>query len=267
MYFYGLSASDVQGQLPIIHPVVDYKNKLAQPLFGGELTYRANLTSLSRDNADFDPITQTAFNTGQCDSVTADPAVKTPDRLHPARHAGHLLARLRGGHLAAHADRSVRAEVDAVRRPRASTSRRCRSARRPASRNFLPTGDSTVGRFMPAVGLEYRYPFISVQPWGTQTIEPIAQLIVRPNETADRQAAERGRAKPDLRRQQPVQRQQVLRLGPHRGRHAAQCRRAIHRAVQSRRLRQRAVRAVLSAVRAELLRGPGLGQYRPDQRA
>ena len=37
---------------------------------------------------------------------------------------------------------------------------------------------------MPAVGLEYRYPFISVQSWGTQTIEPIAQVIVRPNETA-----------------------------------------------------------------------------------
>src|SRR2546423_8782289 len=37
---------------------------------------------------------------------------------------------------------------------------------------------------MPAVGLEYRYPFISVQSWGTQTIEPIAQLVVRPNESA-----------------------------------------------------------------------------------
>ena len=36
---------------------------------------------------------------------------------------------------------------------------------------------------MPAVGLEYRYPFINVQPWGTTTIEPIAQIILRPNET------------------------------------------------------------------------------------
>jgi LPS-assembly protein len=27
-------------QLPIVHAVIDYKNKLAQPLFGGELTYR-----------------------------------------------------------------------------------------------------------------------------------------------------------------------------------------------------------------------------------
>jgi LPS-assembly protein len=35
---------------------------------------------------------------------------------------------------------------------------------------------------MPTVGLEYRYPFINVQPWGTTTIEPIAQVIIRPNE-------------------------------------------------------------------------------------
>ena len=32
------------------------------------------------------------------------------------------------------------------------------------------------------VGLEYRYPFINVQSWGTQTIEPIAQVVMRPNE-------------------------------------------------------------------------------------
>src|SRR4029077_9946301 len=29
----------------------------------------------------------------------------------------------------------------------------------------------------------YRYPFINVQPWGSTTIEPVAQVIVRPNET------------------------------------------------------------------------------------
>jgi LPS-assembly protein len=36
---------------------------------------------------------------------------------------------------------------------------------------------------MPVAGVEYRYPFIDVEPWGTQTIEPIAQLILRPNES------------------------------------------------------------------------------------
>src|SRR2546430_12930109 len=36
---------------------------------------------------------------------------------------------------------------------------------------------------MPTAGVEYRYPLISVASWGTQTVEPIAQLIFRPNET------------------------------------------------------------------------------------
>jgi len=52
----------------------------------------------------------------------------------------------------------------------------------PGVTNFLPTGDVNAARAMPTVGVEYRYPFISAQPWGSQTIEPIAQVIVRPNE-------------------------------------------------------------------------------------
>src|SRR5260370_27983406 len=36
---------------------------------------------------------------------------------------------------------------------------------------------------MPRVGLEYRYPLINVQPWGPTTIEPIGQVIIRPNES------------------------------------------------------------------------------------
>ena len=53
----------------------------------------------------------------------------------------------------------------------------------PGVSNFLPVGDTQAVRLMPTVGLEYRYPFINVQPWGTTTIEPIAQIIARPNET------------------------------------------------------------------------------------
>ena len=182
MYFYGLSAADVQSQIPIIHPVIDYRNKPAQPVFGGEFSYRANLISLSRDNADFEPITQTAFNTGQCDALTADPALKTPTNCMLRGCSGHLFARLRGSHLAAHADRSLRAEVDAVRH----RARRPRGALDHAGDGRLQfpadRRQRRSARVMPAVGLEYRYPFIGVQPWGTQTIEPIAQLIVRPNE-------------------------------------------------------------------------------------
>ena len=53
----------------------------------------------------------------------------------------------------------------------------------PGVANYIETGDSNLVRGMPTVGVEYRYPFINVQSWGTQTIEPIAQVIVRPNET------------------------------------------------------------------------------------
>ena len=53
----------------------------------------------------------------------------------------------------------------------------------PGVSNYINPGDSELARAMPDVGVEYRYPFVNVQPWGTQTIEPIAQLILRPNET------------------------------------------------------------------------------------
>ncbi len=49
--------------------------------------------------------------------------------------------------------------------------------------NYFSGQDSgSEGRAMPGVGLEYRYPLISTSAFGTQTFEPIAQLIVRPNE-------------------------------------------------------------------------------------
>jgi LPS-assembly protein len=52
----------------------------------------------------------------------------------------------------------------------------------PGVSNYIQTGESEVVRAMPTVGLEYRYPLIGVQPWGTATLEPIAQFIFRPDE-------------------------------------------------------------------------------------
>jgi LPS-assembly protein len=53
----------------------------------------------------------------------------------------------------------------------------------PGVSNYIHVGDTDLGRVMPTAGLEYRFPLINVQPWGTQTVVPIAQLIFRPNET------------------------------------------------------------------------------------
>jgi len=38
-------------------------------------------------------------------------------------------------------------------------------------------------RAMPAIGLEYRFPFVGTSEWGTSVIEPIAEVIARPNES------------------------------------------------------------------------------------
>jgi LPS-assembly protein len=56
-------------------------------------------------------------------------------------------------------------------------------ANQPGVSNYINVGGTEIARAMPTAGLEYKYPFISVQSWGTQTIEPIAQVILRPNET------------------------------------------------------------------------------------
>ena len=223
------------------------------PMLGGELGYNINFTSLTRNQANFDAITQTALNAGTC---CAAPPIRRSriGQLPAARHSRHLQPLLGGDALAPQA---ITDSFGQVFTPFASLRADAASMQinnDPGVANYIATGDSNLVRAMPTVGVEYRYPFISVQSWGTQTIEPIAQVIARPNETADRQVAERGRAKPDLRRQQPVPRRQVLRLGPRRGRRPRQLRRAIYRAVQPRRLRQRAVRPVLQPVRAQFVR-------------
>jgi hypothetical protein len=91
----------------------------------------------------------------------------------------------------------------------AATSPSSTSKINPAFELHLTPGESELARAMPAVGVEYRYPFIDVEPWGTQTIEPIAQLIAAPERNRHRQVSERGRAKPGLQRQQSVLDRQI----------------------------------------------------------
>ena len=50
--------------------------------------------------------------------------------------------------------------------------------------NFLGNNrDNFLFRAMPSVGLEYRYPFFAQTAQGTHHVEPIAQVVFRPNET------------------------------------------------------------------------------------
>ncbi len=50
--------------------------------------------------------------------------------------------------------------------------------------NLFSPDSNFSGRVMPAVGLEYRYPFVAdFGPLGVHTVSPIAQVIARPSET------------------------------------------------------------------------------------
>ncbi len=181
IYFYGFSSADAQGQLPFVRPVVDYNYTFDRPIWGGEVGFKTNLVSLSRANVDFDAISAAAVANGQC-SQTADPALKTS--------ANCLLRGVPGNftRFSAQADwrRSITDSFGQVFTPFASVrvdTGMLSVDNQPGVSNYLPTGDSALVRAMPTVGLEYRYPFINVQSWGTQTFEPIAQVIVRPSET------------------------------------------------------------------------------------
>jgi LPS-assembly protein len=186
IHYYGFSEADKQKELPVIHPVMDYFYTVDQPILGGELTFRTNLTSLTRDNASFDPITSAASVNNWCQLTSADPAT--------TRNLNNCLMRGISGtytRFSAEANwkrtitdpygqvftpfMSVRADAAAMNiRPEVGVP------------NFIDAGESNLVRAMPTVGLEYRYPFINIQSWGTQTIEPIAQVIVRPNEPLNR---------------------------------------------------------------------------------
>jgi len=181
MYFKGFSTSDVQGELPVILPVIDYTRVFDQKVFGGEVSLTSNFTSLTRDSASFDAISANAVAGGLCTTLTADPAVKIP--------ANCLLRGIPGSYTRFTAEAQWRRQftdpIGQVWTPFASLRTDVATAsidNQVGVSNYIETGTTSVARVMPTVGVEYRYPFISVQSWGTQTIEPIAQLIIRPNE-------------------------------------------------------------------------------------
>jgi LPS-assembly protein len=181
LHFYGLSPIDIQKQLPVVHPMIDYKYVFKDPVFGGELSYNFNMISLSRQQADFDPVTQAALNGDLCNS-------NNPAAI--LNRANCLLRGIPGTYTRASAEVNWRRTfIDPYGQmftPFMSVRGDIAQAdinNQPGVSNFIQTGDSSLARVMPAVGIEYRYPFISSHSWGTQTIEPIAQFIARPNET------------------------------------------------------------------------------------
>jgi LPS-assembly protein len=180
MYF--LSFSGNQQQVPVIYPVLDYSNVLNYPIFGGEVSYKTNFLNLTRNDAVFDPITTLANTAGLCTTTSADPLARTPSQCLLRGFPG-TLTRLSAEVQWRKSFTDPFGEIwtpFAILRADAINSS---VSNQPGVSNFLPVGDTQALLPMATVGLEYRYPFINVQPWGSTIVEPIAQVIIRPNET------------------------------------------------------------------------------------
>jgi len=181
IHYDGYSLADQQSALPNVLPVIDYDYIFGDPVLSGELGFKVNFTGLTRQSASFDPINQNALINGLCSPLTADSSIKTS--------ANCLLRGIPGEYARFTAQMDWRRQfidpLGQVFTPFVSLRADAASMmvqNQPGVSNFISTGDSTLVRGMPTVGLEYRYPFISVQSWGTHTLEPIGQIILRPNE-------------------------------------------------------------------------------------
>ena len=182
-YFKPLTFADWQKQQPLVHPVWDYNKRFQGPeLLGGEVAFDANVTSLSRDAAYFQQVptpNRTLFGLYDTCSVFQ-------------RYVCTIRG-LGGSYSRATAEVSWRRSfVDPIGQmwiPFASLRTDGKWVQPDFSQfqnvqqaNF-GVDDNAFWRAMPAVGLEYRFPFVSTATrLGTHTIEPIAQIVIRPNE-------------------------------------------------------------------------------------
>jgi LPS-assembly protein len=179
---YYLSYSGNQQQVPVIYPVLDYFNVFNYPILGGEVSYKTNFVNLSRNEEVFDPITTPASLLGLCTLTSADPLARTPSQCLLRGFPGTYTRLTVEGQWR----RSFTDSAGEIWTPFAilrADAINANVSNQPGVANFLPVGDTQALRVMPTVGLEYRYPFINVQPWGSTTVEPIAQVIIRPNES------------------------------------------------------------------------------------
>ncbi|MBV9704405.1 MAG: LPS-assembly protein LptD [Methylobacteriaceae bacterium] len=208
-YFEGLSAYDLQRQLPVVGPLLDYNKAFTLPKdrtagIGGELTFDFNFTNLSRDLASYQ-------STGL---RTFDSTFKLYDvcpNYTPSTKGGTCLLRGIGGQYdRVSADLSWRrnfidpvgglwqpfafARVDGIwsELNKTNSDPAVVNSANPASplsnsnqaNWFGPSNDVSQTRVMPGIGLEYRFPLVASASWGSQVLEPIGQLVVRPDEKA-----------------------------------------------------------------------------------
>lgn len=195
-YFRPLTYLDWQKQQPVVHPVLDYNKRIRNPgAIGGEFAIDMNVTSLSRDVTQFQETPKQISKLLNFTSPTGS-LYNVYDTCAVFARSSCLVRGLGGEFNRVSVSASWRrtfidpigqtwtpfafARFDGIFSSPSWTD----YANSNAS-NLIRTGDDDfIGRAMPGIGLEYRYPLIVAADggWGTHVVEPIAQVIARPNE-------------------------------------------------------------------------------------
>ena len=155
--------TSLERQQPFVLPVIDYNYTPAEPVFGGQLTFTANATSLTRDELATDVngggVVRYRGLSGNDNRLSGDlewkRTVTTPQGL--------LLTPIL----------AVRGDAFAVNDDYPGNA--------PAAADYA--GSGTFGRTMETAGIEARYPILAATAHSTHVIEPIAQVFVRPDES------------------------------------------------------------------------------------
>jgi len=205
-YFQTLAPADLQAQQPVVAPVLDYDKTFDLPPeatwgIGGQAEIDANFTSLTRSLADYQSIGTDSLDQAYGLYNVCETA-KTPSYTPGAC----LLRGIAGNYTRATANLSwKRKYIDTLgevwtpfvfahfsgsfldlntSNSKTFTSATGSSTISNASQAaFLGTSDTSLfsGQAVPGAGVEWRYPFIAQTSWATHILEPIAQVIVRPN--------------------------------------------------------------------------------------
>ena len=173
-----------QGYQPIVAPVVDYNTAMADKYLGGEFRIDGNVTNITRD----EQLTYQVPSTGKylTPGFAGDytrVSLQASWRKTYTDSIGQRFtpfASLRGD-VYRFGVEGGDASINTLTNPT-----NVALASQPISSiipSLLASEDDVRFRGMPTAGFDYRYPFVATSGSITHLFEPIAQIVVRPNET------------------------------------------------------------------------------------
>jgi LPS-assembly protein len=191
--YQGLAQGDRQNEIPDTFQI-DHTKTFGK-VFGGELNLKTNMSVVNRDQSDFDARTSRTLwdatnlrNYDGCDSMT--PASLTPTSNN---RFDCLLKGVGGNYTRLSFEANWRKRIfdnlGQIWEPFVSVRADLASlALRPNADvvNYFGPGlkpNTAITEILPTIGLTYRFPFVAQAGNLHSTLEPIAQIIVRPNES------------------------------------------------------------------------------------